>query len=79
MKIRPGDRVVVKWLDAYGHHDAWTMDGDAFRGKKFKVETLGYCLGRRKGYLRLCGDWAKGQKGRVFAIPCGMVLSVERI
>lgn len=76
--IRPGDRVVVKWLDAYGHCDAWIPDEEAFGGGKFLVESTGYCLGVKKGYLRLCGDWAVGVKGRVFCIPYGMVLSVEK-
>ena len=79
MRVRPGEKVVVKWLDAFGHCAAWAEDVDAYRGGRFRVETVGYYLGVKKGYLRLCGDWARGCKGRVFAIPSGMILKIKKI
>jgi hypothetical protein len=36
-------------------------------------------LGVRKGYMVVCGDWADGCKGRVFAVPYGMILRIERV
>jgi hypothetical protein len=77
MKARRGDMVIVRWLDAYGHCETWTPDADVLAGGKFEVESVGYYLGIKKGYLTLCGDWGPGQKARIFAIPYGMILEVE--
>jgi hypothetical protein len=79
LQIRRGELVRVHWLDAYGSMEAWTPDSEALRHGTFKVETVGYCLGVRKGYMVVCGDWADGCKGRVFAVPYGMILRIERV
>ena len=46
---------------------------------EYEVVSCGFYVGASKKYLVIAGDMAEAAYGRVFYIPLGMILRVERI
>ena len=79
-KLREGDQVSVKWLDAFGcSHIAWMECDEVDLKAEYEVVSCGFYVGASKKYLVIAGDMAEAAYGRVFYIPLGMILRVERI
>jgi hypothetical protein len=80
IKLREGDLVTVTWLDAFGcTHIAWLECDEVDMKAEYSVESCGYYVGQSKKYLVLAGDMAEAAYGRVFYIPLGMIVKVQRI
>lgn len=78
-KIEPGEMVLVRWLDAFNAPETWTEDKDIDLDHEYVVTSVGYHVGIGKSYLLICGDIGPGSKSRLFYIPIGMILGVERV
>jgi hypothetical protein len=79
-KLREGDLIVVKWLDAFGcSHIAWLESDEVDMKASYVVESCGYYVGQSKKYLVIAGDMAEAAYGRVFYVPLGMIERVQRI
>jgi hypothetical protein len=79
VKLREGDLVTVTWLDAFGcTHIAWLECDEVDMKAEYSVESCGYYVGQSKKYLVLAGDMAEAAYGRVFYIPLGMIVKVQR-
>lgn len=79
-RLREGDLITVRWLDAFGcSHIAWLESDEVDMKATYVVESCGYYVGQSKKYLVIAGDMAEAAYGRVFFIPLGMIEKVSRI
>jgi hypothetical protein len=77
--ISVGEMVRVRWLDAFNAPQTWTGNDEIELDCEYPVDSLGYYVGVGKSCLLICGDVGEGQKSRLFYIPIGMILGLERI
>jgi hypothetical protein len=79
-KLREGDLVVVRWLDAFGTQSvAWVECDEVDLKASYLVESCGRYVGLSKKYLILAGDVGEAAYGRVFYVPLGCIERVDRI
>jgi len=84
--LKSGDRVEVKWLDAFSINDTWHELEEKGRSKRFECVTLGYLTEIDEEYIRVVQTVSDGdspeedqQVAGIFSIPLGCILEVIKI
>lgn len=84
--IRRGDAIEVLWVDSATHEGGSWMSEDEFleREEAQEIRTVGIFLTRRKGLVKLCGDFSDREGyvtkiGRCHEIPLGCIKNVRKL
>ena len=85
-KLKPGDPVVVRWIDANSPTSNTWMAVSDFKDSRPTMEilSLGFFVEERRKYIRLAANRSDTDEyvevaNRVFNIPIGCVKSVRRL
>ena len=83
--VRLGELVEVRWRDANTPEGGGWESGLSARlsDPTLDIATAGYWLGKRGGYVMVCGDISRSEAhdlvGRQMNIPIGCVLGIRRL
>lgn len=81
-KLKPGDRIEVRWLDSYMESVStyWTDPAVLASTNTERMRTIGYYVRSTKQFLTICQTLqTNGDFGAVFSIPLKTISKVAKI
>lgn len=71
--------IEITWIDSGGQEGRVWDFKDNYTWPRDEHKSIGYVLGKKKGYLYIAQSLTKDQVGRVFRIPLSCITKVKKV
>ena len=82
--LKKGDKVDIRWVDAYDVHlDSWATDKEIMQAienapKEFEVESRGFFYCEYGNHIYIYGDKSDQHCSRITGIPKGCIIKIRK-